>query len=211
MDAVLAFDLDHTLVRSSLDLAAMRVDIRALAVREGVPLPPASARWTVAQTIAGIAAAIPELESVAWEIAAEHEVRALADAACEPGALEAVTELAEAGAALAVWTNNMRGATEVALERCGLRGFFPILVTRDEAALKPDPDGLRLVRQAHPTWPIWMIGDSWVDGAAAQAGGVPFIAYGTDPEVLRQREVIPRLIIGDLRMLPAHLATLTGP
>jgi phosphoglycolate phosphatase len=120
-----------------------------------------------------------------------------------------VAELAAAGTALAVWTNNMRGAAEIALERCGLRAFFSTIVTRDEAALKPDPDGLRLVRTAHPTWPIWMVGDSWVDGAAAQAGGVPFIAYGIDPEELRRREVVARLIIRDLRTLPELLATLS--
>jgi phosphoglycolate phosphatase len=209
MDVLLAFDLDHTLVRSSLDLGAMRADIRALATRHGLALPSASARWTVAETIAAIAAAVPELEPVAWEIALEHEVRALADAACEPGAPEAVAELAAAGAALAVWTNNTRGAAETALARCGLREFFPTVVTRDEAALKPDPDGLRLLRGAHPTWPIWVVGDSWVDGAAAQAGGVPFIAYGTDPEELRRRDVVARLIIRDLRALPGHLATLS--
>jgi phosphoglycolate phosphatase len=209
MGVLLAFDLDHTLVRSSLDLGAMRADIRALAARQGVALPPASARWTVAQTIAAMGAAIPELESAAWAIAADHEMRALADAACEPGAREAVAELAAAGTALAVWTNNMRGAAEIALERCGLRAFFSTIVTRDEAALKPDPDGLRLVRTAHPTWPIWMVGDSWVDGAAAQAGGVPFIAYGIDPEELRRREVVARLIIRDLRTLPELLATLS--
>ena len=202
------FDLDHTLVRSPLDLRAMRADIRALAARRGLPLPEACPSWTVAQTIAAIGQAAPDLEPACWVIALDYESRALAFAECEPGAPEALEALAGAGVALAIWTNNARPATETALDRCGLRGFFPTLVTRDEAALKPDPDGLRLLRAAHPARAIWVVGDSWVDGAAAQAGGVPFIAYGADPVELRRREVVARLIINDLRALPRELATL---
>jgi phosphoglycolate phosphatase len=205
-----AFDLDHTLVRSSLDLAAMRVELRAFAAASGVGLPAEAPRWTVDQTIQAIAREAPALVARCWEIVLDHEQRALADAACEPGAREALEGLGAAGMSLAVWTNNARAATEIALARCGLRAFFSTVVTRDEAALKPDPDGLRLLRAAYPGRPIWVVGDSWIDGAAAQAGGVPFIAYGTDPELLRQRAVAPRLIIRDLRDLPAHLARLAA-
>lgn len=206
-----AFDLDHTLVRSSLDLRAMRADIRELATRHGLPLPPVSLTWTVAQTIDAIAAAAPGLEAAGWAIALDHESRALADAECEPGATEALTALAQAGVDLAVWTNNARRATESALTRCGLAGFFRTVVTRDEARLKPDPDGLRLVRAAYPTRPIWVVGDSWIDGVAAVAGGASFIGYTIDPEELRRREVVARLVIHDLRTLPEHLAALSTP
>ena len=70
-----------------------------------------------------------------------------------------------------MWTNNGRRVAENALTRCGLRAFFAAVVTRDEAALKPDPAGLRLLEQAFPDRRIWVVGDSWVDGAAAKAGG----------------------------------------
>jgi phosphoglycolate phosphatase len=209
MSLVCAFDLDHTLVRSPLDLRAMRADIRALAAGHGLALAPVSVTWTVAQTIAAIAEVTPGLEAGCWAVALDHESRALADAQCEPGAAEALSALAAAGVGLAVWTNNARAATETALARCGLQGFFSTVVTRDEARLKPDPDGLRLVRAAYPARPIWMVGDSWIDGAAASAGGVPFIAYGVDPEELHRREVVARVIIHDLRALPGHLAALS--
>ncbi len=207
---VCAFDLDHTLVRSPLDLRAMRADIRALAAGHGISLAEASGRWTVAQTIAAIREAAPDLEPLCWAIALDHETRALESAECEPGALDAIQALGAAQVGLAVWTNNARPTADAALERCGLRAFFPTLITRDEAALKPDPDGLRLLRAAYPERPIWVVGDSWVDGAAAQAGGVPFIGYGTDPEELRRREVVARLIIHDLRALPSCLARLSS-
>jgi HAD superfamily hydrolase (TIGR01549 family) len=206
MALLCVFDLDHTLVRSPLDLKAVRVEIRALAAREGLPLPESALPWTIAQTIAAIASMAPALEAVCWALVLAHETAALEAAACEPGAREAVETLAAAGLPLAVWTNNARRVTEVALERCGLRTFFGTLVTRDEAALKPDPAGLALLRAAHPDRSIWVIGDSWVDGAAAQAGGAAFIAYGTDPAELERRAVIPRAVIHDLRALPGWLA-----
>ncbi len=134
-----------------------------------------------------------------------HERRALQRVACEPGVAEALAALRDAGYALAVWTNNARPQAEAALRRCGLRPFFALLVTRDEAALKPDPAGLALLRQAFPGRRIWVIGDSWVDGAAAQAGGAPFIAYGADPAELARRGIRPHAILHDLRALPACL------
>jgi phosphoglycolate phosphatase len=73
--------------------------------------------------------------------------------------------------------------------------------------LKPDPDGLRVVRAR---WPgaerIVVVGDSWVDGAAAQAGGVPFIAYRPDRVEMEQRGVVIAAEIHSLLDLPAALA-----
>jgi phosphoglycolate phosphatase len=210
VDLLCVFDLDHTLVRSPLDLPAMRAELRDLAARCGCPLPDAALRWTVQQTITGIEALAPHMGATCWELVLDHERRSLAAAHCEPGAREALEALRATGVPVAVWTNNTRATTEIALEQCGLQEFFTLLVTRDEAALKPDPDGLRVLRAAYPAAPIWVVGDSWVDGAAAQAGGVPFIAYGADPEELRRREVVARLIIHDLRTLPHHLASLAA-
>ncbi|MBI2466363.1 MAG: HAD family hydrolase [Candidatus Rokubacteria bacterium] len=205
--ALCAFDLDHTLVRSPLDLRAMRADIRAFAAARDVALPPAAVAWTVAETIAAVRAHAGALEAGCWAIARAHETRALDAATCEPGAPEALDALRAGGFALAVWTNNARPATEHALARCGLARFFTTVVTRDEAALKPDPAGLRLLRAAHPGQPIWVVGDSWVDGLAAQAGGAPFIAYAADPDELLRRGVLPRLVIQDLRALPGWLTS----
>jgi phosphoglycolate phosphatase len=196
MAVLCAFDLDHTLVRSPLDLKLVRVEIRQMAARRGVPLPEETLTWTIAQTIAAIGAHDPALEAECWALVLSHETAALEGAVCEPGAVEAV----------AVWTNNARRVTEVALGRCGLRPFFATVVTRDEAALKPDPAGLRLLRAAYPERAVWVVGDSWVDGAAAQAGGAAFIAYGTDPAELARRAVHPHAVIHDLRALPAWLA-----
>jgi phosphoglycolate phosphatase len=199
------FDLDHTLVSSPLDLRAVRADVRALALTRGLTLPEASSRWTIAQTIAAMAGMAPELEAEAWALVLDHETRALGHVVEEPGARETLETLGAAGFSLAVWTNNARPAAEVALGRAGLAAFFSVLVTRDEARLKPDPDGLRVLRAAFPGQPVWVIGDSWIDGAAALAGGARFVAYGADPAELARREVTADTVIGDLRQLPPWL------
>jgi phosphoglycolate phosphatase len=211
MRPLCAFDLDHTLVRSPLDLAAVKVEIRALLDGAGVPLPPGAATWTIGDLILRGAAAPgsdPALATRCWDICADHEQRALAGLTGEPGAREALAELEAAGFPLAVWTNNTRPVAERALEASQLRAFIRVLVTRDEAPLKPDPGGLALLEAAFPERRILVIGDSWVDGAAALAGGARFIAYGADPAELARRGVAAELTLADLRKLPQALLRL---
>lgn len=210
MRPLCAFDLDHTLIRSSLDLGMMKADVRALASARGLPLPPASSTWTIGQTIAWVGAQVPALEPACWAICEEHEHRALAGATSEPGAPDALDELRAGGFPLAVWTNNARRVAEDALARCGLRAFFAAVVTRDEAALKPDPAGLHLLAHVFPERRIWVVGDSWVDGAAARDGGATFIAYRADPVELARRGVAPQVVLQDLRRLPAWIREASG-
>jgi phosphoglycolate phosphatase len=205
MRPLCAFDLDHTLVRSPLDLGAVKTEVVALVTARGLALPETARTWTIGQIIATAGRAAMELEAACWAICEAHEARAVAEAVSEPGAAEALGELRAAGFPLAVWTNNARRIAQDALRRCGLDGFFRVVVTRDEAPLKPDPGGLRLLEATFPERQIWVVGDSWVDGAAAQAGGAGFIAYGTDPAELARRGVAPRAVLHDLRSLPTWL------
>jgi phosphoglycolate phosphatase len=202
-----AFDLDHTLVRSPLDLGRLKGEIRALVEGEGLLLPEATRLWTIGQIIAAATAHRTTLGDACWALCTTHEEEAVVEALPEPGAHEALTALRAAGYPLAVWTNNTGPVARRALERCELAPFFTTLVTRDEAALKPDPAGLRLLETAFPERRIWVVGDSWVDGAAAQAGGAAFIAYGADPVELARRGVAPRTVLRDLRQLPEWLRT----
>jgi len=81
-------------------------------------------------------------------------------------------------------------------------------VGMDRAPVAYEGKGLRIVlRAAHPERLIWVVGDSWIDGAAAQAGGAAFIAYRIHPDELSRRAVTARAVIHDLRALPEHLAS----
>ena len=216
-----AFDLDHTLVRSPLDLAAMALDMRAhLELRRG-PLPSRPDRYRVGELIALCQQEAPDLEANLWSIALDHEWRALGAATLEPGALEAVRGAREAGFQTALWTNNARDIALQALARFGLDALLDVTVTRDDMRqLKPDPDGWRVIAERTAAGAFagrngaphaFVVGDSWVDGVAAQAAGVPFIAYQTNPVDLDRWRVRPVAHLAHLAELPALLASLPEP
>jgi phosphoglycolate phosphatase len=211
------FDLDHTLVRSSLDLAAMALDMRALVERALGPLPARDDRYRVFELIEHCRRTSPDLENALWDIALDHERRALADASLEPGAYDAVTGARALGLDTALWTNNAREVATAVLDRFGLTPHFDLIVTRDEMrALKPDPDGWRVIEaRFSPPGGVdagsladqaVVVGDSWVDWLAATAAGVPFVAYQAKPADLARVTVPPRARIDDLAALPAWLA-----
>src|SRR5262245_28690432 len=213
---VCVFDLDHTLVRSPLDLAAMALDMRAFVEARWGPLPARAERYRVGELISHCQREAPHLEPPIWAIALDHERRALADAALEPGAREAVTGARRAGFATAIWTNNAREVTVAALERLEIARELDLVVTRDEMAqLKPDPAGWQVIAEhfglprrdgaAGPPQ-VFMVGDSWVDGVAAAAARVPFIAYRESAADLERWRISPVAHLDDLRALPAWLA-----
>ena len=211
------FDLDHTLVRTPLDLAAMAVEMRAFLEEARGPLPPRPERWRVGELVLWSKAEAPELEQALWQVALGHERRAMDAASLEPGALDAVTGARDAGSRTALWTNNARALTVPALERLGLAALLDLVVTRDDMrALKPDPDGWRVISEhftarlgggtaSARTAPEVVVGDSWVDGVAAAAVGVPFVAYRAREEELRRWGVEPVARLDDLAALPAWL------
>jgi len=207
------FDLDHTLVNSPLDLAAMALDIRAAVERVCGPLPSREDRYRVGELIERCRAESAELEAQAWTIALDHERRAVEQAWLEPGALEAVMGARAAGYRVALWTNNAREVTALALERCGLATHFDLVVTRDEmGALKPAPDGWAVIARhfAGRALDAVVVGDSWVDGLAAAKAGVPFVAYRAKPADLARWGIEPVAHLTDLATLPAWLATRTS-
>ena len=205
---VCVFDLDHTLVDSPLDLRAVGREMEALIRARGVALPLRELRWSGAELLAVVRREAPTLETEVMAIPVAHERRAMEAAVLIPYAAEAVAAMRALGYATAIWTNNGRVVADFVLARFGLLPHLDLVVTRDDMTqLKPDPDGLRVVRAR---WPdasrIVVVGDSWVDGAAAQAGGVPFIAYRADHAELARRGVTATASISSLLDLPTALA-----
>jgi phosphoglycolate phosphatase len=205
---VCIFDLDHTLVSSPLDLKAVGYQMEAFVRERGLPLPLRELRWTGTELFAFVRAEAPHLEAEIIAIPRNHERRAMEQAVLEPFADEALRAMKQLGFATAVWTNNDRVVADFVLARFDLVRHLDLVVTRDDVtALKPDPDGLRVVRERWPAAPnIVMVGDAWVDGRAAQAGGIPFIAYRADAAELDRRGVSVTASITSLLDLPAALA-----
>jgi phosphoglycolate phosphatase len=197
------FDLDHTLVHSSLDLVAMALDMRAVIEGTCGPLPQRPERYRVGELIAHCQTMAPELTSRMWAVALEHEERALADATVEPDALPTLAGARALGFVTALWTNNARSCTAHVLQQFALDSYLDVVVTRDEmTALKPDPAGFSVIRGRIPALQAAVVvGDSWVDGMAAGAAGIPFIAYRADAGELARRAISPVASIMQLREL----------
>ena len=205
---VCVFDLDHTLVSSPLDLKVVGREMEAFVRERGLPLPQRELRWSGPELFAFVRTHAPHLEAEIIVIPQRHERRAMEQAVLEPFAEEALTALRQLGFATAIWTNNDRVVADFVLGRFGLHRHLDLVVTRDDVtALKPDPDGLRVVRLRWPAAPhIVMVGDAWVDGLAAQVGGIPFIAYRADAAELDRRGVSVTARITSLLDLAAALA-----
>ena len=204
----LVFDLDHTLVRSPLDLRAMAHDLLVFLEERGVTPPARDSRWSAPELARFVREEAPSLEDRFWQIAVTHEQRALLKAELEPGALESLRAVRALGFRTAVWTNNAGAVTRHVLEQFALAPHLDLVVTRQEMRhLKPDPDGLRVIAEH---WPdlveVFVVGDSWADGQAARAGRVPFIAYRPDEDDLKRRGIPVWAAIAHLSELPALFA-----
>jgi phosphoglycolate phosphatase len=136
-----------------------------------------------------------------WAIITEHETEGLRDAAALDGAADVLGALRSRGYRVAILTNNSRAGASVALEAAGLAGAAETVVTRDDVpSMKPAADGvveaLRRLGAAAPAERraaagAYVIGDSWIDGAAAAGAGARFIAYRRTADDLRPHGVRP--------------------
>ena len=109
---------------------------------------------------------------------------------------------------MAVLTNNSVGSANAALERFDLREPLDLVLARDVVpALKPSGAG---VAQAHAelgSGRLFMVGDSWIDGAAAQraAVGASFIAFRANLPDLAVRGIETWSSVTSLAEIPALL------
>lgn len=98
-----------------------------------------------------------------------------------PGVRQAVGELRERGATLAIATSKRAEATRLGLESCGFPAtWFAAIVTADDVERpKPDPEpvlrALELAGEADPSRAVY-VGDSVHDMRAGRAAGVTTVA-----------------------------------
>ncbi|MDX1801907.1 MAG: HAD family hydrolase [Marinobacter sp.] len=159
----LAFDLDGTLVNSGLDFPAIR---RELGFPERVGLLEHIATLTDADAI-----------SHAHAVIDRHEMEGAARAEWMPGARALLEALSEAGIPTAILTRNSRAATRRTCEALDI----PIarILTRDDCAPKPEPDGLLRIARHFGLPPSRMIyvGDFVDDLTAARRAGMAGCLY----------------------------------
>ncbi|MBQ4813246.1 phosphatase [Pseudoalteromonas luteoviolacea] len=120
------FDLDGTLVTSSLDFAMMKAQLGCQ--REDDLL----------EFVASLPS--PYMREEAMSLIHQHELHDANQCSFIPGAQQAVETLHNQGFKLAIVTRNFSKAAHIKLQRCNMP--IDIIVTRDDAPAKPDPSAL---------------------------------------------------------------------
>lgn len=212
LSGLIVFDFDNTLVHSKIDFAAIRRELLELLRQVGHPEAAGDRlmRLSIGQIIESGTAHDSSVHEEAWRIVLEYETAGMIAATIEPDAPATLHGLRAYGFKLAVLTNNARPATLAALELFEMSGAFDLVLTRDEAAMKPDPEGILIAMRelGVGTERTVMVGDSWMDGAAAARAGVRYIGFQPRPGLLEERGVASWAVVQQLTEL---MPLLTGP
>jgi len=180
MRRAVIFDLDGTLTVPILDFDVIRAEMGI----EG--------RTPVLEAMA----AMDDLaRAKAHAILDAHERRAAEESTLNDGAVETVNALRQRGFAVGILTRNARRWTEVVLTRHGLT--VDGLRTRDDGAVKPDPEGVLALCRRFEADPraSWIVGDHLFDlqaGARAGLRTVLLIGAGPAPEFARHADHVIR-------------------
>jgi len=186
------FDLDGTLIRSSVDFKAMKRRMIDILARYGIPrellgtdkttvenLRRAERRWDemgVDQEVRR--RALREVE----EVMNEAELEALPTVEAIEGVREALEKLRGKGLKLAVLTRGHQTYAVEALRRAGLLELIDVILTRDTVG-KPKPNPEALLEAAELLGlgvdEIIFVGDHPIDSACAEGASVRFIAVLT--------------------------------
>lgn len=177
------FDLDGTLVEFRYPSAEVRQSIIDLLRSLGISLPPEVVRRPTQDIFDEVAIQVKkscslnldEVMARVNEVIDLYEMKAAISTTIFEDAKNVLEALKNDGLKIALVTNNGRKATEYMLEKFELKGFFDIIVTRnDRLRLKPYPDGILWVinRVGASKTRTLFVGDSPIDVKASRAAGV---------------------------------------
>jgi phosphoglycolate phosphatase len=220
--AVIALDLDGTLVDTAPDLIGVLNQILGEHGHHGLPLEAArtlvghGARVMIERAFAAsgdslAAAAVDRLFAHFIDL---YAARIAVASRPYPGALSALDELARAGARLAVCTNKPTNLSRALLDALDLTPRFAAIVGPDLAgAAKPDPRHLRFAIEAAggTATHALMVGDSRPDIEAARAASVPSVAVSFGYSDVPPEKLGADLVIDHFGELPAAALRLLQP
>ncbi len=219
--AVIAFDLDGTLVDTAPDLVAT---LNVLLAQDGLaPRPLDEARpfigrgapWLIERGYRAAGAPhAPERASERLDRFLVHYLAHIADQSRPfPGVIAALEALKGAGARLSVCTNKRTGLSNALLDALALSCFFDSVVGADAApAPKPDPRHLTTAILAAGGTPerAIMVGDAATDAGAARAAGVPLILVSFGYTETPVRDLGADILIDHFDALPDACHALLG-
>ncbi|WP_028563341.1 HAD family hydrolase [Paenibacillus pinihumi] len=213
-DRGIIFDMDNTLLQSTIDFKAMKQDLFNMLAAQGIIPEDFTVQGYTSSMLLDYArqqGIAHELEQNLLDTIAHHEFDGMQGVGLEPGAVELLTALCN-DYTLVLVTNNAHAAAEKALHSTGIHSRFDLIVGRDQMeALKPSPSAYLLVKRHFPHIgdQSWIsVGDSWIDGRASLDAGIPFVTYKTSPEAMLERGVSPSAAVRQLSELPEIIQSL---
>ena len=219
--AVIAFDLDGTLVDTAPDLVAT---LNVLLAEDGLPPLPLDearpfigrgAKWLIER---GFQAADAPLEpgrlQPLFDRFIGHYKDHIADASRPfPGMVKALESLKGQGAKLVVCTNKLTGLSNDLLAALKLGYLFEAVVGADAVpAAKPDPRHLltAIEAAAGSADRAVLVGDAATDAGAARAAQVPLILVSFGYTEIPASQLDPDILIHHYDQLPGACARLLG-
>jgi phosphoglycolate phosphatase len=220
--AVIAFDLDGTLVDTAPDLIGA---LNVVLGEEGLPpLPVASARSLVGRgarfliehgfRAEGVTVPPERAEDLVERFVAIYLARIADESRPFPGCEAALDALTAEGAVLAVCTNKRTSLSLALLDALGMTWRFAAVVGPDRApAAKPDRRHLEFaVAQAGGRVDrAVMVGDSATDVGAARAAGAPSVVVDFGYTEIPPADLGGDVLISDFSQLPAAVRQLLAP
>ena len=172
----MVFDLDDTLIRSSLNLDLIRSELK---IADKTP-------------ILEYIETLPPLErEVADKLVVDHEIAACEDAVLNPGVLEILSFLNTRNFRTGLFTRNCRPVADKVITKFDLE--FDRVITRDCAPPKPSPVGLIAMIES---WGIQSeeviyVGDYLYDIEVGIAAGVKTALYvpGESPDYMNKADL----------------------
>jgi phosphoglycolate phosphatase len=217
--AVVAFDLDGTLVDTAPDLIGtlnhllLQENLPALPIEEARPFIGHGARRLIQRGFIAAGAHLdPAHEQHLFDRFIPHYLGRIADESRPfPGCVEALDALHAAGAKLCVCTNKPTDLSRALLDALEMSARFAAIVGPDAAgAAKPDPRHLEAaVTAAGGTLGrSLLVGDSATDAAAARSAGTPLVLVSFGYSDFPVRELAPDALIHHFDELPEACARL---
>ncbi len=216
----IVFDMDGTLIRTTIDFRRMNRGIAETLLQHGLPKDILDPHGKVNESIVRAYSYFKIHSQDGWaealerdlnRVSLEVEMARVEESREVPGTSEVLSYLRSKGLRTAVLTRGSRAYTERALRAANLDGGFEVVMCRDDHPLteaKPNPLALRRVYEALGLrgGECLFVGDHDTDLLCAQGAGSPFAAVLTGTFTAEMWKALnPDVIMDSVAELPGLL------